>query len=240
MPSTTLSAGQTKTVDFPATLTSVTTGTINAAMTLPVGYTKGSILAEMRLPGSQANLYVNQSIEPGALSFSVPVPVMTGAAYSLSLRGTGPNSGEQTIVRTGVDLGATATVTLPAAPALSSPDDAATDVDGNTVFTWSSAAGLSIRSYSPKDDANYGKPGYPSVFVVGVSQTGKLPDLSAVGASISPLASYEWLVLTKANITSIDDFLKEPRVDIFCTGQQNFGGDDGACAYSVSREFVTK
>jgi hypothetical protein len=227
----------TTTVDFPA-LTSLTTSKISGSMTVPDGWTKGgSFFTFMRLDGTTSRLAVNQSLS-AELAFDVPMPVFPNAVYGISFRASGTKNGEQSVVRKTVALAATATVAMPSAAVLATPDADATGLDATTVFRWSKGEGISYLGVFPAKERPSASA--PAIHFVTTGTTVRMPGAAALAAALPAAKKYRWSVITYPPIATTDALASGGNFDWYCTPGSPIGKDEATCTFSEVRAFTTK
>lgn len=131
-------------------------------------------------------------------AFTYPVPVITGATFSVSAGASG-GAGQGSVRKTGIPVGtAGLTITIPTPPTLSLPVNSATGVDTATSFSWSPVAS-SVCLVFFNGPANQ-----PDYIVVTNETSAKIPNLAPLGMGLPQSTAYTWLVMGYGPYTSVD------------------------------------
>jgi hypothetical protein len=169
------------------------------------------------------------------------VPVITGAKLMQRVGITEkPTSGallppKESAVWKAVTPGATTNIVVPAPIALTAPESAASDVTGNTKFTWSAfSGGVHLLSFFS------GMSGVQtSIGVVTAASSSIIPDLSAYGFGLPKAAIYVWWVTGVAPYASMDAATDTSGLNLPTFGPLSMPTSDGSYSSSGFRSLTT-
>jgi len=211
------------------TLTSVPTVTLTGNVTVSSGYMlMGKVVAIVwgRFGGISV---VSDLASTGAFTYATPD--ISGTTVLFRAIATSA-MGNSTIWRVGLAPDASGVnVTIPAAPSLSLPVNAATNVDTLTVFSWTAfAQGVHLAFFD-------GPAGEPDYYVLTQSASSTIPNLNAIGLGLPSSTAYQWSVSGIAPLVSVDEAAGPGG---FYPIQTENPSRDGSLAVSTSRSFTTK
>ena len=168
------------------TLQSVATTQFTSTLTVPAGYTVSNKTLFLK-PSQFALINLLSDATPSA-ALSYYTPAVSGATLLLQVTAIkGPGNGTA-YYKTGVGTGATGViVTLPAAPDLSLPVDAATGVDTTVTFSWTQMTGAVHLLI-------FNSPGNPSYIVITSGTSATIPNLKGLGLGLPSSQTYSWQV----------------------------------------------
>ena len=210
-------------------LTSVPTVTLTGNVTVPTGYMlMGKVVGIVwgRFGGISV---VSDLASTGAFTYATPD--ISGATVLFRAIASSP-LGNSTVWTVGLAPDASGVnVTIPAAPALSLPVDAATNVDTITAFSWTAfAQGVHLVFFD-------GPAGEPDYYVLSQSTSSTIPNLNAIGLGLPSSTAYQWSVLGVGPFASVDESAGPGG---FYPTQTENPARDGSLAASTSRSFTTK
>jgi hypothetical protein len=178
------------------TLQAVATTQFTATVTVPAAYTLSSKSLLLRITQFAVINILNDVTNNAALSYYTPT--IGGATLLLQVTAIkGPGNGT-VYYKNGVATGATGVaVSIPAAPDLSLPVDAATGVDTTVTFSWTPMAGaVHLLIFS-----SAGNPGY---LIITGGTSASIPNLKGLGLGLPSAQSYSWQVYGIGPFASAD------------------------------------
>ncbi len=170
--------------------------TVAGSVSAPTGYTVNREALEVELSSPTARFMVFTPSTISGTSFSFFAPTLTGARVAVTA-GAVSGAGEESIARSLMPAaGGNVSITLPAAPALTAPDNAAT-IHAGAVLKWSAVPGASYIVTASLSAA-------ASLFAVTSDPEFTIPDLSDMNAALPAAASYSWSVMAAAPCATAD------------------------------------
>jgi hypothetical protein len=177
-------------------MTAAASQNISGTVTVPAALTLSS--KSLGVTFSAGDNFTLGSESGTGTAFTYPVPVITGATFSVSAAATGA-AGQGSIRKTGIAAGtANIAITIPTLPTQSLPVNAATGVDTTTSFSW-----------APVTSSIYlvlfnGPPNQPDYLVITSETSTKIPNLSSLGMGLPQGIGYTWLVMGYGPYVSVD------------------------------------
>jgi len=186
-------------VALPITLGPVATTTISGTYSLPDDYT---FLA--KASATESGIFDALGVETDSVdtgTFSFAAPVIAGQSNLVLVAGGSANGGTMQMIRRNIPAGATGVaIEVPRAADMIFPFDGATGVDHDTTFlTTDFPEGVFMFQW-------FGRAGDPSFTLVSAEPVARIPDLSALGISLPPSASYSFGAIELGPFTGMDDF----------------------------------
>ena len=178
------------------TLTSVAGANLSGSVSVPSGYTLSDKSLTVSF-GPNANIGVFTD-STATNNFSYVTPNLSGIRVVLSAIATA-STGVALSFKTGLAPNASGvSLSVPAAPELGLPADAATNITPSIDFSWSASSGsVYVVGF-------YGPPGQPSYSVVTAANTTRIPDLGSLGLALPAATGYAWQVLAYSPFASTD------------------------------------
>ncbi len=181
-------------------LTPITTSTVSGTITVPTGYTvvRHYLVARPGKPGA-----FQWSELSTATDFSYTAPNIGSGTLEVSATATGPLGEYSSGAKKGiVNTGATAVaITMPTAPAQTTPAANATGVDPTTSFAWAASVTTGCVYWVQATSTVAGSPQY---HLYTTATTIRLPDLTAKGITPPSGGAYNWEVSCLTPFTSVD------------------------------------
>lgn len=205
----TLNSGSTQSVTFTAPELTLNPGesTISGALTIPSGFVNPNNSIGLKFTSAGANVFLNtlDTVNAATFNYIVPTGLPNTPQFVISGYAAGPGSVNLSTYKA-VTSTAPATalnIVLDTPPTLTTPPNAATNIDTNTNFTYSAGSGTGIYRLSFQA---VGK----SFYVITQSTTTKIPNLNSFGLGIGSSLNYSWGVLKYNGITSMDEYVSTP------------------------------
>lgn len=203
---------------------------ISGAQTAPAGFTSfdnsfGLIYTSPTTPTSYSTNKEVDFVTTAAFNFVVPTGLPTTPQFVISGRNgiAAGGSVQKIIIPTGTLPLSGQNITFETAPGLTTPPNAATGIDTNTNFTFTTGSGTGIYEVT---FLTAGK-----TFVVYTTSTNtNIPNLNPFGLGIGAAANYTWNVKRYNGITSTDAFVTTPL---------DFNSTYSSFARSDNRTFTT-
>ena len=207
------------------------TVTLSGTVTAAAGYTIASKAILAQFGGTTAFPLASES--NAASAFSYKTPDISGLTVVLQATAVKTGFGDAVAFKAGVAPNGTGvSLTVPAAPELSLPVDAATGVKAGAPFSWSPfAGGMQILYFN-------GPAGQPDIYVMTMAASDSLPNLTSAGLPIPASTTYQWSVVAFGPFASMDaatgpgGFIPAGYITGLVQGSGNLGE-------SVSRTFTT-
>jgi Carboxypeptidase regulatory-like domain len=176
-------------------LSSVTTGTVSGTVTTPAGYAVTG-KAMFFQPAANAVFGIVEDSSTST-SFSYTTPSISDATFTLVVTAQGTSGGSALVKKAGLAANESGVaLTIPPAPMLSLPVNAATGVTVTTPFSWTSFTGVYLVIFSTGAG--------PSYAVFSAATTVTIPDLSSEGFPLPASAPFTWEVYGFGPTTSVD------------------------------------
>jgi hypothetical protein len=202
----TLNNGGVQTQTFAASDINVVPGnaTVTGSVTVPAGAYTGT-MSELRIKFGNAGSTLGGSIlypiAGNTFTYNVPTGLTTTPTFFVTGSATGPSAGSFTFKGNIVSVPSTGNnVILESVSTLSSPPDAATNINISTNFTYSPGTGTGVNLVSFIGPVN-------TFYVFTTGTTVKIPDLSALGLGIGASAVYTWEVPRFLSYSSVDQLV---------------------------------
>ncbi|MEO8665782.1 MAG: hypothetical protein ABI462_09820 [Ignavibacteria bacterium] len=203
-----LNNGGVQAVNFTAAELTTNPGelTISGSLTIPAGFTSPNNLLGLKYITNASNQYVSviDYFSTAAFNYVVPTGLATTPQFVVGGGVTGPVSIQKTsryVIATAPNP--SLTIVLETPPNLTTPPNAATNIDTNTNFTYTtgSGTGIYLASFSTVSKTFY---------VFTNSTTTKIPNLNAFGLGVGSSLAYNWNVIRINDITTTDAFVAAP------------------------------
>jgi hypothetical protein len=211
------------------TMSVVGTTSMTGSVTAPAGYTISAKTVGMVL-GNTAGLTLLSDNNP-ATSFTYAMPNISGATFRIGVVATKASTGSTIIWKANVAGNATGvSVTVPAAPELSLPINAATNVTTSTPFSWAQyTGGVHLVIFS-------GGGSKPSYYILTSATSDSIPNLSAAGLGLPASSAYSWNVYGFGPYADVD---AAAGADGFLGVLSGAVGSDASYGVSATRSFTT-
>jgi hypothetical protein len=211
------------------TMSVVGTTSMTGSVTAPAGYTISTKAVAMTL-GNTAGLNLLSDSNPAA-SFTYAMPNITGATFRIGVAAVKASTGSTVVWKANVAGNATGvTVTVPGAPELSLPINAATNVTTSTPFSWTQyTGGVHLLIYN-------GGASKPSYYVVTSAASDSIPNLSSAGLGLPASSAYSWNVYGFGPFADVD---AAAGADGFLGVITGAVGSDASYGLAASRSFTT-
>jgi hypothetical protein len=210
------------------TMSVVGTTSMTGSVTAPAGYVISGKTVGMVL-GNTAGLNLLSDNNPAA-SFTYAMPNITGATFRIGVIAAKASTGTTLVWKANVAGNATGvTVTVPGAPELSLPINAATNVSTSTPFSWSQYTGgvhLLIFNGGSK----------PSYYIVTSATSDSIPNLSSAGLGLPTSSAYSWNVYGFGPFADVD---AAAGADGFLGVLTGAVGSDASYGVAATRSFTT-
>lgn len=134
---------------------------------------------------------------------SLVAPVFAGTTYTVYATASAADVTTSIAWRSGLAAGASVSLTLPPAPSVVGPADAATGITHATVFRVAlPTEGAQLFAFAPEWPAVG-----PSFYVTTTADRATIPDLSAYGLTLPAATEYNWQTLHTPGIADADDMV---------------------------------
>ena len=211
------------------TLSVVTPTNLSGSVTVASGYTLAYKSVSLRVGGNGSIQLFQDPTASG--TYTYVTPSITGVTLHLLAAATKSGSGSAFAFKTNLAPNASGvSVSVPQAPELSLPVDAATGVRTSTPFSWTPfTGGVHLLLIN-------GPAGQPRYMVLTAAVGDSIPNLASAGLGLPSATTYSWAVYGFAPFASVD---AAAGTTGFVGALTNTATTDGSYGVSVSRGFTT-
>lgn len=180
--------------------------TISGSLTLPTGFTNPSNILGLKYITNASPQFASvlDDFSTAAFNYVVPTGLATTPQFVIGGGASGPLTGQNSsryVIATAPNP--SLTIVLETPPSLTTPPDAATNIDTNTNFTYTAGSGTGIYLASIRTATR-------TFYVFTNSTSTKIPNLNAFGLGVGSSLAYTWNVIRINDITTTDAFVAAP------------------------------